>query len=111
MSETRFSIDYSKRVSKCKKCKVEIEKGSVRLAKVVPNYFGDGDGELKQYYHTVCLFETFSKARSTTKVIESPDEIEDFLNIEQKDKDSIIELIASRIWELLFISFHIFQNF
>ena len=36
MSETRFSADYAKRVSKCKKCKNENEKGSIRLAKLVP---------------------------------------------------------------------------
>ncbi len=36
MSETRFSVDYAKRVSKCKKCKEEITKGITRLAKLVP---------------------------------------------------------------------------
>ena len=36
MSETRFSVDYAKRVSKCKKCKEELVKGGIRLAKLLP---------------------------------------------------------------------------
>jgi hypothetical protein len=36
MSETKFLVDYAKRLSKCKKCKEEIEKGSLRIAKLVP---------------------------------------------------------------------------
>jgi hypothetical protein len=35
----KFAIDYSKRPCKCKHCEKEIPIGSVRLAKLVPNYF------------------------------------------------------------------------
>lgn len=94
MSSTRFSVDYSKRVSKCKKCKTELEKGVIRLAKIVPNPFGD-DGDMKQYYHIKCLFDTFLRVRANTKIIESADDIEDFETIEKKDKKNINEFIEN----------------
>lgn len=93
MSETKFSADYSKRASKCQKCKQELPKGSCRLAKVAPNFFHDGDGEMKQYYHIKCLFETFQRARATTKVIESTDDIDGFTGLTDDDKDLVVELI------------------
>ena len=34
MADNRFMCDYAKRVAKCKKCKTEIKKGEVRIAKV-----------------------------------------------------------------------------
>ena len=46
-----------------------MEKGEVRIAKITANPFND-EGEMKNYHHPVCIFETFAKARSTTKVIE-----------------------------------------
>ncbi len=95
MSSTRFSVDYSKRVSKCKKCKVEMEKQIIRLAKIVPNPFGD-DGDMKQYYHVECLFETFTRARANTKVIETADDIEEFEALKKADKDLINDLIKSK---------------
>ncbi|RNA36306.1 DNA ligase 3, partial [Brachionus plicatilis] len=95
MSDLNFLVDYSKRVSKCKKCKQELEKGSVRLGKLLPNAFGDSDTEMKQYYHIDCLFDSFKRARATTKVIESADDIQGFDKINQKDKDLIIEKIDS----------------
>ena len=93
MAEARFAADYSKRVSNCKKCKSKIEKGELRMAKIVPNFFHDGDGEMKQYHHPRCIFETFIKARSTTKIIEEADNIEGFTDLQQDDKDMLNQLI------------------
>ena len=97
MAEVKFSVDYSKRLSKCKKCKQEIAKGDVRLAKLVPNFFGgDEDTEMKQYYHIKCMFETFKRARATTKKIESSDDIEEFASIKDDDKKLILSCIEGR---------------
>ncbi|ELU08334.1 hypothetical protein CAPTEDRAFT_213234 [Capitella teleta] len=94
MTENRYACDYAKRsTSSCKKCKKKLEKGEMRLAKVVANYFNDGDGEMKQYHHASCLFETFVRARATTKIIESPDDVEGFGDMEQTEKDLINRLI------------------
>jgi DNA ligase-3 len=89
----KFSVDYSKRVSKCQRCKNELEKGSLRLAKLVPNPFHDDSGEMKSYYHVDCLFDSFKNARATTKIIESADDIDSFGSIEEKDKKAIIKKI------------------
>lgn len=97
MSETtRFSADYSKRLSKCKKCRVQIEKNAIRLAKIVANPFGD-EGDMKQYYHVNCMFESFARVRATTKIIETADDIEDFQVIEKKDQIVITEFISSKL--------------
>lgn len=46
-STTKFACDYAKRgTAGCKKCKAKCEKGALRIAKVVPNFFHDGEGEL-----------------------------------------------------------------
>ena len=96
MSDAKFAADYSNRLSKCHKCKQEIAKGGVRLAKLTANFFHDGDGDMKQYFHIKCLFESFKRARATTKIIESTDEIDGFLNLESDDKNSIIQLIKGK---------------
>lgn len=53
----RFVCDYGKRKANCKKCKQPIEKGDARIAKVTPNFFNDGEGEMKLYHHIACMFE------------------------------------------------------
>jgi DNA ligase-3 len=74
---------------------LEITKGDVRLAKIAPNPFG-GDGDMKQYYHIKCLFETFKRARKTTRKIESADDIEDFQSVTEADKKLIVSCIEAR---------------
>ena len=97
MTENKFMCDYAKRAtSGCKKCKKKLEKGELRLAKVVPNFFHDGDGEMKQYHHAECLFETFVKARATTKIIEELDDLQGFGDLEQADKDRIKRLLDGK---------------
>ena len=94
MTTNRFCCDYARLgTSSCKKCKQKLEKSSLRLAKVTPNPFGDGDGDMKQYFHPRCMFETFIRARATTKVIDDPDDIESFSNLKPEDQDVIIALI------------------
>lgn len=96
-STTKFSIDYAKRVSGCKKCKQQITKGELRMARLVPNPFtkdSDKATEMKQYFHPECLFETLTRCRASTKVIESPADIEDYGEITSDDKKKVLDLIA-----------------
>jgi len=92
MSDNRFSIDYAKRQAGCKKCKQKIEKGEVRIAKITASPFSD-DGEMKNYHHPACMFETFKKARATTKIIEDPSDLEGWCDIKQEDREPILQLI------------------
>ena len=90
---TRYIVEYAKRKANCKKCKQPIEKGSIRMAKCTPNFFNDGEGEMKMYYHVKCMFEVFSKMRATTKKPEHVSEIEGFSDISDEDKATISELL------------------
>ena len=111
MSDNRFSIDYAKRQVKnvsicsrhksniqagCKKCKQKIEKGEIRIAKITASPFSD-DGEMKHYHHPACIFETFKKARATTKVIEDPSDLEGWQEVEQEDREGILKLIRENV--------------
>ena len=46
-----------------------MQKGEVRIAKITANPFSD-EGDMKNYHHPACIFQTFVKARPSTKIIE-----------------------------------------
>lgn len=94
MAENKFVVGYAKLgTSSCKKCKTKIDKGALRLGKVTPNPFSDDGGEMKQWFHPSCLFETFLRARASTKKIEDPEDMEGYGDLEQEDKEVIKKLI------------------
>ncbi|KAK7476103.1 hypothetical protein BaRGS_00032657 [Batillaria attramentaria] len=94
MADNKYVVGYAKLgTSSCKKCKQKIDKGALRIGKVVANPFGDDGGDMKQWFHPACIFETFLRARATTKKIEDPDDVEGFGDLEQTDKDTINQLI------------------
>jgi len=92
MAENRFCIDYAKRPANCKKCKVKIEKGELRIAKITASPFSD-DGEMKNYHHPSCIFETFKKARPSTKIIEDPTDLEGWSDVATDDRKTVLALI------------------
>lgn len=95
MATNRFCVEYAKRgTAACKKCKQKIEKGLLRLGKIVPNPFSDGGGDMKQWFHLPCMFETFVRARATTKKIEDPSDLEGWEELEKEDQDKILQHIA-----------------
>ena len=60
MADARYCVEYAKTGrSSCKKCKLQIEKGVARVGKITANPFSDDGGEMKQWYHLKCIFETF----------------------------------------------------
>lgn len=96
---TRFCTDYAKRVSKCQKCKMQLEKEILRMGKIIPNFFvaakdpSKPPPDMKQYFHKECLFEMLFKARPTTKVIDDVEEIEGFEDLNAEDQDAIKKLV------------------
>ncbi|MCP9263896.1 DNA ligase 3 [Dirofilaria immitis] len=93
---SKFGVDYAKRTAKCKKCQQHLLKGDLRMWRMVPNPFTADSGnptEMKNYFHVECLFETLTRCRATTKVIDSPDDIEGWDVANDNDKESIIEKI------------------
>ena len=96
MSDKKFCIEYAKRgTAGCKKCKEKIGKGLLRVAKLVSNPFSDSGGDMKQWYHSDCIFETFARARATTKIIEEPDDLDGWEDIQPDDRKKLLELIAN----------------
>uniref|UniRef100_A0A3Q2CF39 Ligase III, DNA, ATP-dependent n=1 Tax=Cyprinodon variegatus TaxID=28743 RepID=A0A3Q2CF39_CYPVA len=90
MSEQRFLVEYAKRgTAGCKKCKDKIQKGIVRIGKIVPNPFSESAGEMKEWYHVKCIFEKLERARATTKKIEDLTELEGWEELQDEDKDLI----------------------
>jgi hypothetical protein len=95
MADNKFCADYDKRgMAACKKCKQKLTKGQMRLGKVTVNPFGDGGGDMKLWHHPQCLFDTFLRARASTKIIEDPSDVEGFNDLQDEDKDAIRDLIA-----------------
>lgn len=98
MADNKYLVGYAKLgTSSCKKCKQKIDKGALRIAKLVYNPFSDEAGEMKQWFHPQCIFESFQKARASTKKIEEPDDVEGFADLDQEDKEQILKLIKGTI--------------
>ncbi|KAG7274416.1 hypothetical protein CRUP_027046 [Coryphaenoides rupestris] len=90
MSEQKFIVEYAKRgTAGCKKCKDKIQKGVVRIGKVVPNPFSESAGEMKEWHHVKCIFEKLEKARATTKKIEDITDLEGWEELQDEDKEII----------------------
>jgi len=93
MAENRFSVDYAKLgTSACKKCKAKIAKGEIRIAKITPSPFSEGD-TMKIYHHVPCIFDTFLHARATTKIIESSTDLDGWSDISPLDREIISDQI------------------
>lgn len=98
MEEPQFFAEYAKQCrAKCKNCKEKIEKSCLRIGKLVPNHFSDDGGMMKEWYHSKCMFDKFSRARSTTRIIESTNELHGFTSLEDNDKKSIEKFIAGMV--------------
>lgn len=94
MSENRFCIEYAKRgTAGCKKCKQKIDKGVLRIAKVVPNPFTESGGDMKQWFHVGCIFEQLSRARATTKKIDDPGDLDGWAEIQPDDRKLVLQHI------------------
>lgn len=97
MADNKYVVGYAKLgTSGCKKCKQKIAKGALRIGKLVRNPFGSDGGDMKQWHHPNCIFDTFQRARPTTKKIEEPDDMEGFSDLRQEDKNSLIKLINGK---------------
>ncbi|XP_030601943.1 DNA ligase 3 [Archocentrus centrarchus] len=95
MADQRFIVEYAKRgTAGCKKCKDKIQKGIVRIGKIVPNPFSESAGEMKEWYHVKCIFEKLERARATTKKIEDITDLEGWEELEDDDKDLINKHIS-----------------
>ena len=92
--EKPFLVEYaSQGRAKCKTCKQQIEKSSTRIGKLVSNPFSEDGGMMKQWYHVPCIFDSLSRARATTKKIDSTDDLDGFDSLKDDDQQKIESLI------------------
>jgi len=72
--EKHFVAEKSKsNRAKCKKCKEILNQGTLRIAKVMANPFGEG--KMMAWHHPECLKIVFSKQRASTAKITCVDDI------------------------------------
>ena len=62
---------------------------------------------MKQYHHPRCIFETFLRARPTTKIIQDPDDLENFSSLNDEDKDLVRTLIDGNFSRDFFFVLHL----
>ena len=92
--EKPFLVEYAPQGrAKCKTCKQQIGKSSTRIGKLVSNPFSEDGGMMKQWYHVPCIFDALSRARATTKKIDSTDDLDGFGNLKDDDQARIVSLI------------------
>ena len=92
--EKPFVVEYAAQGrAKCKTCKQQIEKNSKRIGKLVSNPFSEDGGIMKQWYHVRCIFESLSRARATTKKIDSTDDLDGFDKLNDDDQKEVKGLI------------------
>jgi len=63
------------------------------MSQVVTNPYSSTGGEMRQYHHVKCIFDTFVRARPTTKIITEVDDIRGFDDLEESDQSAISEAI------------------
>eukprot|EP00928_Gymnodinium_smaydae_P029203 TRINITY_DN22063_c0_g2_i1.p1 TRINITY_DN22063_c0_g2~~TRINITY_DN22063_c0_g2_i1.p1 ORF type:complete len:491 (+),score=77.85 TRINITY_DN22063_c0_g2_i1:47-1519(+) len=71
-----------------------IEKGALRICRRVCQ---EKDGEatmINLWYHARCIFNTFARSRKTTRVIETPEDLEGFESIAYEDQQQLRRIIA-----------------
>lgn len=74
--------------AKCKKCKEVLNQGSLRIAKVVANPFGDG--KMMAWHHPQCLVTVFSKQRASTAKITCVDDIGGWDGLSMEHQNEIL---------------------
>ena len=52
---------------------------------------------MKQYHHPNCIFETFVRARPTTRIISEPDDVHGYEDLVDEDQKVINDLIDGKV--------------
>lgn len=71
-----------------------IEKGALRIGhRIRTSHEGNTDVWIL-WYHARCIFNTFTRARKTTRIIQSSDDLEGFDELRPEDKELLRRIIA-----------------
>jgi len=70
-----------------------IEKGALRIGRRIQGVEGD---LIILWYHARCIFNSFTRARKSTRIIESTDDLEGFDDIRPEDQELLRKVIAGQ---------------
>lgn len=71
-----------------------IEKGALRIGRrVLMEQHGDNQITI-MWYHARCMFNTFTRARKSTRIIESTDDLEGFEALKPEDQEMLRQIIG-----------------
>mmetsp|Transcript_26423 Transcript_26423/g.63765 ORF Transcript_26423/g.63765 Transcript_26423/m.63765 type:complete len:326 (+) Transcript_26423:188-1165(+) len=94
MSENKFVIEVAPNArSKCKKSKVKIEKGELRIGKIGPNPFKEG--LLTNWFKVEPFFEAQLRMRKTTEKLESSDDLSGYAGLSDEHKQAFDEALEN----------------
>ncbi|XP_050527084.1 DNA ligase 3 isoform X1 [Daktulosphaira vitifoliae] len=94
MEEKNFIAEKSKsNRAKCKKCKEILNQGSLRIAKIMPNPFGDG--KMMAWHHPQCLVSVFAKQRASTAKITCVDDIGGWNSLSMEHQNEIFTVFPN----------------
>jgi len=98
MSSNKHVVEYAKTGrSSCKntKCKGKIETGELRIGKVAPSPFGDG--EVTNWFHAACIFDAQTRYRGDSKKIENHSSFHSgWSDLKSEDQKKIEDYIAGK---------------
>lgn len=103
--EKNFIAEKSKsNRAKCKKCKEVLDQGTLRIAKVLPNPFGDG--KMMAWHHPQCLVNVFSRQRASTAKITCVDDIGGWDDLSMEHQNEIFTTFPdSKLFILLIVRY------
>jgi len=94
MAEISFSVEYAKTGrSSCKQSKEKIPKGDMRIAKITPSPFNEGE-YMSSWYAVDPFFEMQYRMRKTSNKVESEDDLPGFDDLTPEDQDTLRQKIA-----------------
>jgi Poly(ADP-ribose) polymerase and DNA-Ligase Zn-finger region len=74
----------------------KIDKDDLRIGRKYPSPFQAGEIAVN-WFHAMCMFSQQQRARKTTKVITTPDDIDGFYSLRLEDQDEIKEYIRASV--------------
>jgi len=101
MAQNNYYVEYAttgRATCKNKKCGKKIDKDILRIGKRFPSARFTDDGEQTDWYHWNCVFDALSRARKTTKRIESVDDLVGFNGLADAEQKLLKKAIEQNIY-------------
>ena len=71
----------------------KIAKNELRIGRRYPSFFGSQQGIAVNWFHPKCMFNQMTRARTSTQVIQRPEDIDHFFELPSNHQDFLLNLI------------------